>query len=379
MKILYGVLGEGMGHATRSSVILEHLSQHHEVEVVATRTAYDFLSPRFDNVHRIWGLGAIYRDNALNKRATLWHNLRGLARGLPLNLKQYLRLRRFRPDVVITDFESWSYAFGKRFGVPVISLDNIQSLTRCHHDDALLQGRSGDFRLARGVARSKTPGCFHYLVSTFYDCQAIDPTRTTLVPPIVRKDITELTPTNGDHILVYASGAAQSHGNLTPVLSQFPDQEFIVYGVRRDIDAPLRQGNVLHKPASLSTFAHDLASAKGVLANAGFSLISEALYLRKPYLALPIQGQFEQTLNARYLERMGLGLNAEQGLEPVHIARFLGGLPSFRKALAARPRSSNRRLFAHLEELFDQIEAGLGRSWRARLHNALVQPRLGAA
>ena len=35
--------------------------------------------------------------------------------------------------------------------------------------------------------------------------------------------------------------------------------------------------------------------------------MSEAVYLRKPMLALPLAGQFEQEMNARYLERLGYG------------------------------------------------------------------------
>jgi UDP:flavonoid glycosyltransferase YjiC (YdhE family) len=31
MRILYGVVGEGMGHATRSRVVLEELVKEHEV------------------------------------------------------------------------------------------------------------------------------------------------------------------------------------------------------------------------------------------------------------------------------------------------------------------------------------------------------------
>ena len=48
MRILYGVVGEGMGHATRSRVQLEHLlSQGHEVRVVVSGRAHDFLTSRF--------------------------------------------------------------------------------------------------------------------------------------------------------------------------------------------------------------------------------------------------------------------------------------------------------------------------------------------
>ena len=36
MRVLYGVVGEGMGHAIRSRVVLEHLfAQGHEVEIMA--------------------------------------------------------------------------------------------------------------------------------------------------------------------------------------------------------------------------------------------------------------------------------------------------------------------------------------------------------
>jgi uncharacterized protein (TIGR00661 family) len=44
-----------------------------------------------------------------------------------------------------------------------------------------------------------------------------------------------------------------------------------------------------------------------VIANSGFSLICEALYLGKPYLAIPVRHQFEQVLNAYYVDKMGYG------------------------------------------------------------------------
>ena len=56
----------------------------------------------------------------------------------------------------------------------------------------------------------------------------------------------------------------------------------------------------------------DLASSKAVMATAGFTLMSEALWLKKPMLALPMAGQFEQQLNGHCLEQMGLGKNAPE-------------------------------------------------------------------
>ena len=65
------------------------------------------------------------------------------------------------------------------------------------------------------------------------------------------------------------------------------------------------------------------ASKKAVIATAGFTLISEALYLHKPYLALPMQGQFEQELNAFQLESLGYGKNVtEVSAEAIGDFRF---------------------------------------------------------
>jgi len=39
MRILYGVVGEGMGHAMRSRVILDELVKEHQVQVVVSGRA----------------------------------------------------------------------------------------------------------------------------------------------------------------------------------------------------------------------------------------------------------------------------------------------------------------------------------------------------
>ena len=67
VRILYGVVGEGMGHATRSRVVLEELVKTHEVQVVASGRAHGYLAERFPEVHRIWGLTIHYEGNAIRR------------------------------------------------------------------------------------------------------------------------------------------------------------------------------------------------------------------------------------------------------------------------------------------------------------------------
>ena len=121
MKILYGVVGEGMGHAIRSKVVLEHLmGEGHEVEIVASQRAVDFLRKHFPEVHRIHGLHMVTEENRIRKGKTLFNNvLRGTA-AVPSQIKAYFRMiDDFAPEAVVSDFESWTYFYGKTHRLPV--------------------------------------------------------------------------------------------------------------------------------------------------------------------------------------------------------------------------------------------------------------------
>ena len=48
-----------------------------------------------------------------------------------------------------------------------------------------------------------------------------------------------------------------------------------------------------------------------MIANGGFTTLSEAVVLGKPVLSIPVRRQPEQELNAAWLERLGLGMRAE--------------------------------------------------------------------
>ena len=80
-----------------------------------------------------------------------------------------------------------------------------------------------------------------------------------------------------------------------------------MYGVRRELTEDLADGALVFRPFSETVFLDDLRSARAVIAGGGFSLLSECVYLHKPVLSIPVEGQFEQVLNARYLEKLGYG------------------------------------------------------------------------
>jgi hypothetical protein len=68
--------------------------------------------------------------------------------------------------------------------------------------------------------------------------------------------------------------------------------------------------------------------------------MSEVVYLRKPMLALPLAGQFEQEMNARYLARLGYGA-ASAALDEPSLERFLADEPGYAEELAGYEQVDN--------------------------------------
>ena len=160
---------------------------------------------------------------------------------------------------------------GHRLRLPVISIDNQHVLTHTRASYPAKYRR--DAALAKLVTRVMTPHSDVRLVTSFFPVSPKD-SRTFVFPPILRNEILNAHPGEGQHVLVYVSTPAP---NLAKVLESVRSR-FIAYGFSREG----RSGTVTYKRPSMAGFFQDLISAKAVIANAGFSLLTEALYLGKP-------------------------------------------------------------------------------------------------
>jgi uncharacterized protein (TIGR00661 family) len=357
MKILYGVVGEGMGHAMRSRVILEHLvAQEHDVEIMASGRAVDFLSKRFEGVNRIHGLHMIYEENRVRPMKTLWSNVTTGAVGLPKNIAAYFDLiTSFRPEAVISDFESWTYLYGKTHRLPVLSVDNMQIINRCTLPSEVIAGQKAEFQLTKAFIKSKLPFCDEYFITTFFHPE-IRKDRTRLFPPILRPEILSANRRAGEHLLVYTTGDGNTSFADTLEKSGL---ECRIYGMRRDLKSEVVEGNLRYQPFSEDKFIDDLASSRAVIAGGGFTLMGEAVFLRKPMLAVPLARQFEQALNARYLELEGYGRHAQTLDDPKTVMDFLEAIPACEEKLSRYEQDGNNRIKTAIDEWLDKAAAGV--------------------
>ena len=96
--------------------------------------------------------------------------------------------------------------------------------------------------------------------------------------------------------------------------------------------------------------------------------MSEAVTLGVPMLSIPVERQFEQVLNARYLDKLGYGKITET-LDSATISAFLANLGAYAKNLESYPRQDNSMMLACVDELVERIAQGKKRPTRLRSPN----------
>ena len=343
--VFYCVCGEGMGHAIRTGVIVDKIKDKYDVHIFSSDRAYKYLSSKFDNVYEIGGFNTVYINNKVNNLKTLSDALKRNPTNIKIGYENlYKKAAQLKPDVIVTDFEIYATMVSKLRGIPLISLDNMHIITQAKIDYP--KHHLGEMLKAAGVIKTYVvKPKFHILTSFFYP--KIKPRKNAVIyPPIIREDILKLEPKEGNHIIVYQT--SRESEKLVKRLKALKDEEFIVYGFNRnEID-----GNLTYKEFNEDEFYDDLASAKAVISNGGFTFISEAIHLKKPIYSVPAIGNFEQTLNGFYVQKLGYG-EYHEVMSAKRVANFLKKLPKYQRRLAKVKKTNNDGI---VRELIYRIE-----------------------
>jgi uncharacterized protein (TIGR00661 family) len=320
MRIAYGVMGYGRGHAMRTMSVLPALMKEHEITVFAGGDAYEVLAPLFPTV-RIPTIGYRYNErggHSLPK--TLGENLAPMADLLLGGLGTELVQREFRErgiQLVISDSEAWTHRSAQKLGIPRISFDHVGIIAYCkpHFPPDLWLAGMRDavgYRSLMGIPE-------RILISSFYPAEGQYP-GVKVIGPMLRDEVHRVKSVQGDYLLAYFNkGEHQYQPHIDRAL-RLLDCPVVVYGTkyRGKVD------NLDFRAPSTEWFVHDLAHCRAVLSTAGNVLIGEAIHFGKPILALP-EDAFEQRLNAYMIERMGVGMRGDlRGLTPSDVDRFMG-------------------------------------------------------
>ncbi len=341
-KILYGVHGTGHGHAVRALTIARHFAGlGHEFLFASHGTGAAILRREFPLVD-VPNPATPIRGHKVALAATIYSSLAVQSRSRTY-LKQILQLMdRFQPDVTLSDYEYFVPRAARRNGLPCLSVDHQHVITGCRHPVPRAQLLS--YLSTAWAVKTFFSQASDYLVISFFRPPLRPGVKARVMPPLLRETVLHRQPADGGHVVAYQGYT--TFKRFLPFLRAIPSQ-VAVYG----FDTEEVDGNLHFKKNSETGFLDDLSSCRYVVCGGSHTLISEALYYGKPVISFPIQGAFEQFLNAWYLERLGYGryftgLHPQPGIIPA----FEASLPDFRFNVGPENFCGNPGIFAQVEQ-----------------------------
>ena len=341
-KILWGVCGIGLGHTHRQMPLISHFAKTCDIVIFGYGNSRAFFAEHFaGHPHvRVEEVAVPYfvgNPRGLDFRATAAH---------PSNRQDYAAINARAmaqaedalkcPNLVITDYEPVSAQYAYACNAPLMTLDQ-QSKYLC----ADVPERLADTGTLDEIMRLRMffPRAEARLACSFFrlEQKAGAPEKVRLIPPILSPAILRLRHRPGSRrgILVYLSEQmrdAEERQRLFDLLGREDRYRFDVFlpaGIAGASTAPhvtvFRHGD----PA----FHGMLAACHGIVSTAGHSLLSEAMHLGIPVLALPLK-LYEQQMNAHAIAGGGFGLSGGR-LSVALLRRFVDNLPGYAEAIRA--------------------------------------------
>jgi len=268
MKILWGIQLTGNGHIRRSTLLISKLRElGHTVDILTSGNNSNILP---ESKYNFRGITLKYNNGSINWIKTIL----GIK---PLRLIKDAKTINNEYDLVISDFEPVSALFSKLSKTKSISISNQNSIVLNH----------------LGFGPSKLfikwfSKCQHLIA---YDYIQSDNTFQPLC------NIAKFKKTS-DNIVVYLPYLDSR--KVMNILSNV-DKKFIFF-TSSNLNSTK---NVTIKKIS-PDFTDSLGTCSGVITHCGFSTTSETLILGKKLWAIPVAGQFEQKINSKNLNNMGV-------------------------------------------------------------------------
>jgi uncharacterized protein (TIGR00661 family) len=286
MKILYAIQGTGNGHLARAMEVVPILKKRKKctVDVLISGTEYDLKAP-FEVNYKFTGMTFVFGKNG---GVDIWNTYRKMHALRMLHEIKILPVAKY--DLIISDFEpvsAWAAQIAKK---PSIGLSN--QVATLH--PLAPRPKKTDI-IGKVILEHYVPTTFNYGLHF----KAID---KNVFTPIIRKKLRELTVKDKGYYTVYLP--SYNDERIIKFLKQFKEIDWVVFS--KTSKKKYKKKNIYIKPLNPEFFLECMAESKGILSNAGFGTASEALFLKKKLMVIPMKNQYEQHCNAAMLKSMGV-------------------------------------------------------------------------
>jgi len=283
-RIFYAVQATGNGHVSRAQQLYPYLQKFGEVDF--------FLSG--NNANLDFNLPVKYRSKGCSLHYSKCGGLNYF--DVVRNIKPYMMYKDAKSlplekyDVIINDFDFVTSLACKLKKLPSVQLGHqasFQSDSTPRPDKKSVVGET----ILKHYAPATNHIGFHF---QNYD--------SFILPPVIKEEFINATPTDLKHVTVYLP-SFQEHC-LLEVFNKLPHINF--HWFLDTIKSIRIEKNITYYPINQSLFNKSLLSCHGLITGGGFETPSEALFLGKKLISIPIKNHYEQQCNAAAIKQMGV-------------------------------------------------------------------------
>jgi uncharacterized protein (TIGR00661 family) len=289
-RILYGIQCTGNGHISRSREIIQMLLKQHgdEIESIDVCLSGDLSQISIEDLNVVYKFPGLHME-MVNGKIGVWKTLKSVnlleffRSALSIDLSQY--------DIIVSDFEPvtcWAGLLRRR---KVLGISNQYKF------------------LSKKLLKSLSPNLFFNKTLTRVVCPVGDYISFDYLKegerdffPIIRESLRRVSLSKEDFYLVYLNTYPLE--DLVKFFELFPHQQFYIFS--KDCSEARDYENIKIRPIDKVHFTEKLLRCRGVITHTGFQTTSEALYLGKKLLVMPIEKQIEQIYNTRVLDKFGV-------------------------------------------------------------------------
>jgi uncharacterized protein (TIGR00661 family) len=333
-KVLFGVCGIGRGHCTRQLPIISHLlGLGHRIMIFTYGEGLSYFKERFSDKITIIPVADPYlvgNQDGLDFTTSSDHEVNQVNFNL-INCQAMNQANQVfgKPDLVISDYE-WiaaQYAYIKN--CPLITLDQQSKYLIGHFPDTLNGTSCKDEveRLSLFFPKAKR----RIAVSFFKVDPVANDFEVDVVSPIIRDEVLKGKNTllSKDPSILFYVTAQKSNDHpvqnwIQTIKKALPKGYTVHIFLPKSVDLPESDSSLCFYCHGDKRFDELLFASHGIITTAGHNLLSEAMYLQKPVLALPLS-LFEQQLNAQILSLGKFGMSQET-LTEANLSEFFANL-----------------------------------------------------
>ena len=332
-KIRFIVNGLGLGNSTRCHAIIQRLNSMDVETSVATSGNGLWYFKNKSEITRLDELKAIHygaKEGQISiiKTFAAVPTILGVLRDNMRLMMELLQVEK--PDAVVIDSD-YSFLPMRRLGIPIIALNNSDIVVQSKRRFAPMP----DTVRGQYYAVERFDFLFHRVIPDLVISPSLESNfpsyhkKFKRVASVVREQYRPTDwRTHPKKVVIMLSGSMFG----SPVVLKQDSYPFHIDIIGRDTPDGWHDCDGIKFHSRIRDNAALLTEADLTIVNGGFSAISEVFHMRKPIIVIPVPKHAEQWVNAKTIERIGVGMvSQESNLEPAMLAAF-GRIDELRNA-----------------------------------------------